>query len=86
MSKQIRFVLVMCCTILLTGFPPLLAFSNIDLENATLSGQVIDSEGEPLPGVNVVVKGTIVGTPTDTDADLRLLYVKICLSLFSFRQ
>tara|TARA_R110000868_G_scaffold304437_7_gene565067 strand:+ start:47361 stop:50237 length:2877 start_codon:yes stop_codon:yes gene_type:complete len=56
-----------CCTILFTSISPIQAFTIDTPSNATLSGQIIDSEGEPLPGVNVVVKGTIVGTPTDTD-------------------
>lgn len=67
MSKQIRLALIVCCTILFTSISPIQAFISDTPSNATLSGQVIDSEGEPLPGVNVVVKGTIVGTPTDTD-------------------
>lgn len=33
----------------------------------TLSGQVVDQDGEPLIGVNVVVKGTNQGTATDLD-------------------
>lgn len=31
----------------------------------TIKGLVTDSEGQPLPGVNVLVKGTTVGTSTD---------------------
>ncbi|MCD9015447.1 SusC/RagA family TonB-linked outer membrane protein [Parachryseolinea silvisoli] len=30
-----------------------------------VEGRVIDSEGSPMPGVNVVVKGTTIGTSTD---------------------
>lgn len=33
----------------------------------TISGKVSDTSGGPLPGVSVVVKGTTVGTITDTD-------------------
>lgn len=32
-----------------------------------VSGKVTDSEGEPVPGVNVVLKGTTTGTITDLD-------------------
>jgi TonB-linked SusC/RagA family outer membrane protein len=32
-----------------------------------ISGRVIDDKGSPLPGVNVVVKGTTNGTATDAD-------------------
>jgi alpha-2-macroglobulin len=31
----------------------------------TVSGMITDSGGEPLPGVNVIVKGTAIGTVTD---------------------
>ena len=39
----------------------------------TVTGQVIDQEnGEGLPGVNVLVKGTTIGTVTDVDGNYRL--------------
>src|SRR5688572_22800881 len=37
-------------------------------QDRTVSGRVTDeSDGSPLPGVNVVLKGTTNGTVTDTD-------------------
>ena len=37
-----------------------------------LAGVVTDAEtGEPLPGVNVVLEGTTLGTATDIDGDVR---------------
>lgn len=42
--------------------------SNIAVgQGRTVSGVVRDESGSPLPGVNVVVKGTTVGTITDSD-------------------
>lgn len=38
----------------------------------TLSGKVLTAQGEPLPGVTVVVKGTSNGTATDADGVFRL--------------
>ncbi len=39
----------------------------------TISGQVTDGDnGEPLPGVNVLAKGTTQGTVTDVDGNYRL--------------
>lgn len=39
----------------------------------TVSGQVTDeSSGEPLPGVNVVIKGTTTGTSTDSEGNYEL--------------
>src|SRR5688500_19032717 len=32
-----------------------------------VSGRVTDDEGLPLPGVNVIIKGTTIGTTTDVD-------------------
>ena len=34
-----------------------------------VSGQVLDETGKPMPGVNVLVKGTTNGTSTDTDGN-----------------
>ena len=42
-------------------------------QQQTISGHVTDGESdEPLPGVNVLAKGTTVGTVTDTDGNYRL--------------
>ncbi len=38
-----------------------------DQDQKTVTGKVIDSSGQPLPGVTVVVKGTTQGTVTDVD-------------------
>lgn len=38
------------------------------VQNGTITGRVIDAEtDEPLPGVNVVIVGTTIGTSTDVD-------------------
>ncbi|MEK6481402.1 TonB-dependent receptor [Catalinimonas sp. 4WD22] len=43
------------------------------LIDQTISGQITDGEnGEPLPGVNVLAKGTTTGTVTDIDGNYRL--------------
>lgn len=49
--------------VLLLGSYPLLA------QNSTVSGTVSDNSGSPLPGVNVVEKGTSNGTSTDFDGN-----------------
>lgn len=36
-------------------------------QNATVTGRVLDDGGQPLPGVNVIEKGTTNGTTTDMD-------------------
>jgi hypothetical protein len=40
---------------------------NINRNIQTVSGRVVDGTGHPLPGVNVIVKGTTVGTSTGVD-------------------
>ena len=37
-----------------------------------ISGKVTSVEGDPIPGVNVVVKGTSIGTVTDIDGNYRI--------------
>lgn len=38
----------------------------------TVSGKLLDSDGMPLPGVNVMVKGSTVGTQTDFDGNYQI--------------
>lgn len=38
----------------------------------SVSGQVVDESGAPLPGVNVLIDGTRIGTTTDFDGNYRL--------------
>ena len=38
-----------------------------NLSNNIVSGKVVDRDGTPIPGVNVMVKGTTIGTVTDFD-------------------
>lgn len=38
----------------------------------TISGRVLDSDGNPIPGANVLIKGTTLGTTTDTDGRFTL--------------
>lgn len=43
---------------------------------STITGKVVDANGEALPGVNVLVKGTITGTLTDLNGAYQLANVK----------
>lgn len=42
------------------------------LKEMTATGTVVDSKGQPLPGVTVLLKGTTVGTATDVDGRFKL--------------
>ena len=58
--------------ILLLGLAALLTFSFGFAQDRTLSGKVTSSEdGAPIPGVNVVVKGTTTGAVTDIDGNYK---------------
>lgn len=48
------------------------SFANYQQDPLTVSGVVTDSEGIPLPGVNVLEKGTMNGTMTDFDGNYSL--------------
>jgi len=50
-----------------------------------ITGKVTDSTGAPLPGVTILIKGTMVGTITDANGDYRLsLPENAKVVLFSF--
>ena len=55
---------------LLTFF--LLLYLTAYAQEQTVEGKVVDSEMTPLPGVNMLVKGTSQGTITDIDGQYRL--------------
>ena len=61
-------ILLLCLTAVLT-----LASSELWAQERTISGKVTSTEdGTPLPGVNVVLKGTTSGVVTDSDGAFRL--------------
>jgi len=63
-----------CCWIRLASLFFLLFRSAEVWAQHQVSGTVRDAgSGEPLPGVNVVVKGTTLGTATDLDGRYRLV-------------
>ncbi len=50
----------------------------------TVSGRVTDTEGEVLPGVNVVVKGTTTGTTTDLDGNYKISVEEGATLIYSY--
>src|SRR5882757_1050290 len=36
-------------------------------QQKTVTGKVVDADGKPLPGVNITIKGSTVGTVTDAN-------------------
>lgn len=68
LRKQAVIISLLTCVLMLG------AASNLyGQNNPTVSGQVVGAETmEPLPGVNVLVKGTTMGTATDADGNYLL--------------
>ncbi|WP_339878204.1 TonB-dependent receptor [uncultured Algoriphagus sp.] len=52
--------------------------------NVSVQGTVLDSSGQPLPGVNVVIKGTTTGTVTDLDGKYSLEVPEDAVLAFTF--
>ena len=50
----------------------MLTITTLQAQNRTISGTVSDAESNPIPGVNVLVKGTTQGTITDIDGNYQL--------------
>ena len=57
---------------------------NISFSQRTVSGSVTDESGVPLPGVNVVIKGTETGTSTDFDGNYSISVSDSDILIFSF--
>lgn len=67
MSKKAKSIFYTCIMLLLFGMQAVSAHAAIAEDDTEVSGRVTDVNGVPLAGVNVTVKGTIVGTPTNGD-------------------
>ncbi len=56
----------------------------IETFQTTISGTVTDADGAPLPGANVVVKGTTNGTQTDFDGNYTIDAASDAVLVFSY--
>jgi hypothetical protein len=50
----------------------LVLFAQLAIAQGTISGNITDDEGVPLPGATVLVKGTNNGTTTDFDGNFSI--------------
>ncbi len=58
---------------------------NAVAQSNTVSGLVKDEDGAPLPGVNVLIKGTAIGTSTDADGKYSIVFQnENSIIIFSF--
>ena len=58
--------------VLLSCFAFLLVIHTTHAQERTVSGTVTSEEEGTLPGVNILVKGTTIGTVTDIDGNYRI--------------
>jgi len=65
-------------------FLQLFAFSAFAQETSTVSGTVLDPYGEPLPGVNIIIKGTTNGTVSDLDGKYSINVPEDATLVYSF--
>lgn len=56
----------------------------IIIEDVNVSGQVVDDEGNPLPGVNIIIKGTSNGTITTIEGTYSINAPENSTLIFSF--
>lgn len=75
MKKKLKWILV----------PFLVLFMGIlSAQEKTVSGNVTDQDGLPLPGVSIVVKGTTTGTQTDFDGNYTIDVAEGAVLRFSY--
>ena len=76
LNIRLAFMLLLCVASTMranyeidTGYIP----EDGTIQDWTVSGTVLDDSGQPLPGVNIVEKGTTNGTQTNFDGDFSLI-------------
>ena len=73
--KLLLFLLALCCSAAYSqSIAQALATTatRVAILEQTITGQVTDENEEPLPGVNILVKGSTQGTVTDVEGSYRL--------------
>ena len=76
MKKLITKLLFLICF--------LFGLQTTSAQDVSISGTVTSKEGEPLPGVNVLVKGSSLGTQTDFDGKYTIKTAKGTVLVFSY--
>ncbi len=84
-KRKLLIIVNMALIILFTCTFQVFASLNAEPQQKTVTGKVIDKNGQPLPGVSVVIKGTTQGTVTNAVGDFSLPDVSSNATLqFSF--
>ena len=72
-TLHFKFLKVFCCVLLLQlGWSHALGAVTEANQTRQIQGVITDSQGETLPGVNVIVKGTSIGAISDLDGKFTL--------------
>jgi len=66
---KFKQIFPLCVLMLFTAFAPLLAESH---QGIRVTGTITDNSGVTLPGVNVMVKGTTIGTTADMNGEFAI--------------
>ena len=64
--------------------PLLLEEKEVEEVQSPITGIIVDEDGVPLPGVNVFIKGTNIGTATDFDGNYSIAASEGDILIFSF--
>lgn len=62
----------------------ILVYLNVSAQDSMVKGRLLDKDGNPLPGVNVVIKGTQTGTVTDLNGYYQIRARAGAILVFSF--
>ncbi|MCA1744677.1 MAG: SusC/RagA family TonB-linked outer membrane protein, partial [Bacteroidales bacterium] len=54
-------------------------------QDRLVTGNVVDTSGEPIPGVNIIIKGTMTGSVTDFDGNFHLQVPDAANAILVFR-
>ncbi|RZL01135.1 MAG: PEGA domain-containing protein, partial [Hymenobacter sp.] len=60
-----------------TGIPYPSATATVPFADGTVTGRVVDTKGEGLPGVTVLIEGTSLGASTDADGNYTIANVPV---------
>ena len=85
-----KVILVFCGMLALTPAASayqsgnLISLTASPFDNITVSGKVVDVQGNPLPGASIYVKGTTNGTISDIDGNFSLTVPSDAVLVFTF--
>jgi len=92
MKMQLVVGIFVCCGLMMFGNQAWAANDNApevsdeaaEQQQVTVEGTVTDANGNPLPGVNIVVQGTTTGTTTDMDGNYSIEVPSDATLVYSF--